>query len=1160
MESVELSLTTIIRHKTVQYREKFMFTHSKRWLVLVLFLIGIFSFAFLQNNLAPQTVHAMNATMIVNAAGNASDANPNDGICAAANGNCTLRAAIEQANAAPGEDKIEFAASITSVAALDLLIEGADPVIIDGKGLVTIINSENATSAFKITSDSNQIVGVAITGYTTAILIEGHTNLIGTATETSTNNIQFSDNATDIKVTGTENRIRNVSIRSSNEQSQDGIGIDVFRRGITVEYVDIANKDTGLNAYLPEGDIMVESSSFSNNNTAIDVEDRVASSSKLTVWGSTFTDNKTVGIMASYVEVDMQANMFTNNFTHINIDKSQVGYIYNNNVHEGEFGIILSEAGNVELLENLFEDVLNTTVSILSNSVNINFHDNILNQSWIALQVRSSRAIIIANNYIDSAPNIPLTYSANIEGSTDISVVNNKILGNDQIEYGLLLENITAIASTNYISANNVAGYAKSQMRIENVESLYLNNNVVGLNSSGDTIVGSNNGRGIHLRNIVSSTVISNIIGNVETAVYLDNVSDTGISHNFIGTDITGMRAFRNDGHGIYLRNTANLTLTHNVISANELHGVFVATSAENVEIRNNIIGLSADGSIGFGNQRNGIFISGATISGINITTNTISDNDQFGVWIQNNARANTFPTYTIAENNIGTSRNGETGIGNGQGGVYVGNAGFMIIHRNIIAGNAGSGIELSSGSRRVDVSANVIGQTHPWDRGTLSLDSNIYNGSDLPNEFYFNAEGTPLGNSEHGISVHGQTEDIAIGEQMCINKDQVGIYTRYMYCSLPSPQSSVQPNIITHNQGDGVRVADNGFATISQNNISKNIGLAINLLGDTGVDPLREGLNDGANRLVSPIRIDDIETDNGELYVTYESFFPDPAPTYFIDFYASTSCANNGSGEAEIFLVRAELFSSTDNSHQIIIPFTGASFVTAVVNIPGRGTSEVSDCYQRGRVLAADDGGRLEEAVCTLTTTADPTTVRVGPGENRGVFTTLSSGESLGAIAQLTVADGSEWWQLDQADVPGGVSANELWLNKAEVQASGCDDLPEGEAPPVIAPIIPTVTPVVIVEDGGTPPPSGGNNPPPCYGVSVSHSPSGLGSVNLSGSSCAGGYQAGTSVSAQATPNVGVVFLRWEGSCIGGSSTSANINFTINQSCSLTAYWSYIN
>jgi CSLREA domain-containing protein len=50
------------------------------------------------------------ATFNVNSAVDAVDAVPGDGVCATAGGQCTLRAAVQEANALPGADTISLPA------------------------------------------------------------------------------------------------------------------------------------------------------------------------------------------------------------------------------------------------------------------------------------------------------------------------------------------------------------------------------------------------------------------------------------------------------------------------------------------------------------------------------------------------------------------------------------------------------------------------------------------------------------------------------------------------------------------------------------------------------------------------------------------------------------------------------------------------------------------------------------------------------------------------------------------------------------------------------------------------------------------------------------------------------------------------------------------
>src|SRR5688572_33136742 len=52
------------------------------------------------------------ASLVVNSTADAVDANPGDGICATSSGVCTLRAAIQEANASNGADTITVPAGI----------------------------------------------------------------------------------------------------------------------------------------------------------------------------------------------------------------------------------------------------------------------------------------------------------------------------------------------------------------------------------------------------------------------------------------------------------------------------------------------------------------------------------------------------------------------------------------------------------------------------------------------------------------------------------------------------------------------------------------------------------------------------------------------------------------------------------------------------------------------------------------------------------------------------------------------------------------------------------------------------------------------------------------------------------------------------------------
>ena len=140
--------------------------------------------------LAPTSTASASATLVVNDTGDQHDAAPGDGICDNGLSSCTLRAAIEEANALPGTDTVTFA--ITSG---DPLIQPAvelpvitDTILIDGttqpgyvdKPLVRIDGAAGCSrcSGLVLASNDSTIRGLSITSFEVGISISGENNVI----------------------------------------------------------------------------------------------------------------------------------------------------------------------------------------------------------------------------------------------------------------------------------------------------------------------------------------------------------------------------------------------------------------------------------------------------------------------------------------------------------------------------------------------------------------------------------------------------------------------------------------------------------------------------------------------------------------------------------------------------------------------------------------------------------------------------------------------------------------------------------------------------------------------------------------------------------------------------------------------------------------------
>ncbi|MBN1964903.1 MAG: hypothetical protein JW910_09665 [Anaerolineae bacterium] len=91
----------------------------------------------------------------------------------------------------------------------------------------------------------------------------------------------------------------------------------------------------------------------------------------------------------------------------------------------------------------------------------------------------------------------------------------------------------------------------------------------------------------------------------------------------------------------------------------------------------------------------------------------------------------------------------------------------------------------------------------------------------------------------------------------------------------------------------------------------------------------------------------------------------------------------------------------------------------------------------------------------CTVMTTQEGTVLaHVGPGTNRTSLIYLPANEAFLVTGQGNDSWGNPWWEID---VPGRQS---LWVNQAEVMASGgCDAVQDVNAPPII-PLAPSPVP----------------------------------------------------------------------------------------------------
>lgn len=170
----------------------------------------------------PQSLTAPLPDFTVNSSGDASDANPGNGVCETAigNGTCTLRAAMQEANARTGAQTIAFDASITAVepvSPLPALNDASGGTKIQGNP-TTISGASAGTGShgFILDSNNNRLQSLYIAYFDRdGVQVSGDNNVIGVdgngtgdtsegnvISNNGGNGISLSNGATGVRISG----------------------------------------------------------------------------------------------------------------------------------------------------------------------------------------------------------------------------------------------------------------------------------------------------------------------------------------------------------------------------------------------------------------------------------------------------------------------------------------------------------------------------------------------------------------------------------------------------------------------------------------------------------------------------------------------------------------------------------------------------------------------------------------------------------------------------------------------------------------------------------------------------------------------------------------------------------------------------------------------
>ncbi len=540
---------------------------STKWLLTLLVIVGLLAppvGASAQQRMAPTY------TFTVNNPGSGYDANPGDGVCETVEGVCSLRAAVDEANASEGADVIVFDPSITNITLTrQIVLEGEQGITIKGDRGVTLYWNGYPfpnEGVLEIWSDNNVIQGLTIAGSgmgMSCVKVTGDGNLLGVNINEATNHYLEQNTFMDCSGNGVylfwgaHNQVTGNTIVNNGD---NGILVYHADENIIGSYAGLLGYDYQMNHIYGNEEYGVEVISGVDNYIAgnfIGLEDdgnhrggvyiRDAESLNNTLYSNVIREHNATGIL---------------------IHAAQGTRIKANTIVSNTHGVFLGNGATQTLIGNDGTGTAENTRNVIAGNV-----------TGIRITGGATAQTVIAGNYIGTDATGTLTQS-NTNGIVIEYASNNRIGGPTALERNLISGNVETGISIESAAAQNVI--------INN----YIGTDVTGAlalpnQRNGITINGDNNrvgGATSTERNLISGN------GQVGVAVGGDGNEIVG---NYVGVDVTGDGSLGNGRAGIYVSGDDNsigsVTGGGNRVAYNPDGGILVETGSGNA-VRGNAV------------------------------------------------------------------------------------------------------------------------------------------------------------------------------------------------------------------------------------------------------------------------------------------------------------------------------------------------------------------------------------------------------------------------------------------------------------------------------------------------------------------------------------------------------------------------------------------
>ena len=587
------------------------------------FFLLVTSLLFVADSKSGSAAVEAEKVYIVNSDQSQPDSNPGDGICATSFGNCTLRAAVQEANRDLSASRINFASQMTiNYPAIETLVEPFTTIDATDQwnnvlGEVGVVLSEggNLNGILAITGDYAVVRGLRFDGGdSTGIVVSGSKGTIIGGDEPQQRNVFLVYNSSTINSIGVEIKdgASKTDVRGNFFGTKDGVyessypgayGIYLSSEDNTVRENHIVGyTEAGILGWMVGHNLIMDNVIGTSNSLLFPLPNEIG----IALY---FSDENQIG----------PGNIiYYNNQQGILVSQSDNNIVVGSAIHKnGSHGIQIISS-------------MDTRIGIVEgNSIKYNAGHGVFIDHGQNTQVIQSH--ICANG----------SDGIYLEGS-QYNTIGGSAAGQEnsftQNEHGI---HFGAGAGNNTVVGNHI-GYPVPECGIGNkqhgvlIESGASNNQIGGLDPGEGNWFGNNYGSGIYITGSGTS-------GNV-------------VEGNIIGAalDWSEEAPQGNHGIGIYDGASGNWIGWFNTILASGWSGIAIVNSSNNVVWFNNI--GTDGGDVNWGNQFYGIHVVNSPSN--QITSNRIHNNGvhagEAGVRIQESGSVNNFISLNSITNNSG--------------------------------------------------------------------------------------------------------------------------------------------------------------------------------------------------------------------------------------------------------------------------------------------------------------------------------------------------------------------------------------------------------------------------------------------------------------------------------------------------------------------------